>query len=517
MATAMFAQLASPMMKTGDAGINAAMGNFMQTMDVGRQIGEFKSDLQQLLRTNACGGAALKRFEKNLIAFATGAPPIRMAGIPLNQGPFRESDYQTLLDDLVSDQSKGWMVNRFVSKSIANVRVELRDADKRPMMIVANYAYQSTRGRAEGKVTLQFADGSPHCLIFSDIPDTCRAVDHRLAAAFEDGKYVSDHPAETRTYQAPDLRQVELVIDRSQPLQVEVSNKVLDMQRGIVYPIKGKLLQDLRGVGPDGGSAVLAPVGAAVRLSVFNSQRSTDFYLVGVGEDPSRAINFKAAKQTRAGAEAGPHDGSALTLAFELAPDIKTKMLLTEYKTKESSSGVTAAIPAVSGPPAPRNGGGGGAAGIPAPSASPTPANKVLPAGTLLQVRFANAITSDQVSSEKIFPATLVTAHAAFSAAGTTGNLATGTTVFVRITPGSGGQYLLQGDHAVVDGISIPIETNVQPRMTAHAAPHGVPIQLRGLESIHIPVPASTTVVLPAGSIVQLSTKTEVVLNSTPP
>jgi hypothetical protein len=519
MATAVFAQLTSPMLKSGDAGVSAAMGNFMQTMDVQRQVGEFKSDLQQLLHNNSCAGAPLKRSEKNLIAFATGQPPIRMAGIPTNQSPFRDSDYQTLLDDLVSEQSKGWMFNRFLTNTISNVRVSLRDAEGQPLLLSANYAYTGSRGRAEGKVDLHFADGAPQCLVFSDVPDACRAVSHRIAAAYEDGKYVTDHPAETRTYTAPDLQQFDIVIDHSQPLQVEVSNKVLDMPKGVVYPIKGKLLADLRGIGPDGGSAVLAPVGNAVRLSVFNTQKGTDFYLVSTGDDPSHAINFKAAKQTRAGAETGPHDGSPITLAFNISPDIKTRMLLTDYKKNESAPSLTAATPAAAGPFAPRAG-SGGAPGEAPQVANAAPVNKTLPAGTLLQLRFANAITNDQVASEKVFPATVVTTHAAFTATGRGETLPNGTTIFVRISPGSGNQYLIQGDHVIVDGVSIPLETNAQLRMAARTPLREQPVQVKVWGNIHIPVPASTasstTIVVPPGTIVQLSTKTDVVLNSPP-
>lgn len=137
----MIGQIGSMVQQDGNAGVDAAMGNFMQSMDVARQSSELKSDLQQLLSNNACGGVPLKRLEKNLIAFARGTPPLKMASIPVSPGPFRDSDYQTLLDDLVSDQFKGWMFNHFISDSIANVSVR-RDAEGRPSSISGQYAYE---------------------------------------------------------------------------------------------------------------------------------------------------------------------------------------------------------------------------------------------------------------------------------------------------------------------------------------------------------------------------------------
>jgi hypothetical protein len=173
----------------------------------------------------------------------------------------------------VSEQSRGWMLNRFVSKSISNVSVYRRDTAGHPLSVSANYAYEGMRGRAEGKVELRFEDGAPHCLVFSDVPDACRAVNHSLAAAYEDGKYVTDHPAEARNYVAPDLRQVEVMADRNQPVLVEIPGKALDMPQGRVFATTGKLLQDVKGIGPGGGSVVLVHAGSLVNCRCSTRKR----------------------------------------------------------------------------------------------------------------------------------------------------------------------------------------------------------------------------------------------------
>ena len=520
MATVMLGQLGSTMMKTGDAGINAAMGNLMQSMDVARRAGEFKSDLRDLLHNNTCGGAPLKRFEKNLIAYATSKPPIRMAGIPTNSGPSRDSDYQTLLDDLVSEQASGWMLNRFVNRSVSNVSVDGRDIAGHPVSISANYAYDGARGRAEGKVELRFEDGAPHCLVFSDLPDACRAVSHSLATAYEDGKYVTDHPAEARKYVAPDLRQVDVIADPNQPVLVEIPGKALDMPQGRVFPMTGKLLQDLKGTGPGGGSVVLMRAGSVVNFSVFNSQRGTEFHLGRVGNDPIQAIDFPGtSKQFRAGVDALPHDGSPLRVSFDLPPNIRKRMLLTEYEKQKTTVVASASAPAVPGEPAPSRTVGGGGGSSPRRSDGVIEPHKVLPAGTQLHLQFANSITVDQVVPGQLFPATVVMARTAPLVAGEDETLPNGTTVFVRITQGNGSQYSLQADHAVVRGADVPLDTNVQLRMPMRSAPRSAPVQVRGLGNVRLPPAAQTAgpnVLVPAATVIHLLTKSNAVLDGAP-
>jgi hypothetical protein len=520
MAAVMLGQLGSALTKSGDAGINAAMGNLVQNIDFARQAGEFKSDLQSLLHNNTCGGTPLKRLEKNLIAYATGRPPIRMAGIPTSSGPSRDSDYQTLLDDLVSEQSSGWMLNRFLNNSISNVTVNNRDNAGHPLSVSANYAYQGTRGREEGKVELRFEDGAPHCLVFADVPDACRAVNRRLAAAYEDGKYVTDHPAEARKYVAPDLRQVDIVADPNQQVLVEIPGKALDMPQGRVFPMRGKLLQDIRGVGPGGGSVVLAHAGSPVNFSVFNSQRGTEFHLARVGDDPTQAIDFyNSSKEFRAGVNALPHDGSPFKLSFDLPANIKKRMLLTVYEKQKTVVIANASALPVAEVPVPSRTAGSDGGASPHPFGGAIEPHKVLRAGTLLQLQFANAITVNQVVPGMLFPATVVSARTVSPIAGSGKTLPDGTTVFVRITQVSGSEYRIQADHAVVQGADIPLDTNAQPRMPMRSAPRTAPVQVRGVGGVRLPVPAQdagSMVIVPAATVIHLSTKSNAIMDGAP-
>lgn len=227
----MIGQLGSVITKNGNEGINAALGMDMQDLDIIRQTTDLGFDMKRLIANNACGGAPLRRFERNLIAYVTDKSPIRIAGAPTSPGPFRDSDYQTLLDDLVADQSSAWLLNRFQGHSISNVSVEKRDAADRPTLISANYAYQALDKQAEGKVELRFENGEPHCLVYADVPGTCRTVSPTIVAVYEDGKYVTERPANARTYVAPDLRQIVVVVDQSQPVLVEIPSNALTAPR----------------------------------------------------------------------------------------------------------------------------------------------------------------------------------------------------------------------------------------------------------------------------------------------
>ena len=86
MGLAMIGELGSAFTKTGDAGINNAIGMNVQNFDSARQAKDLASDMKRLIASNSCGGAPLKRFERNLIAYSTDKPPIRMVGIPTS-GP----------------------------------------------------------------------------------------------------------------------------------------------------------------------------------------------------------------------------------------------------------------------------------------------------------------------------------------------------------------------------------------------------------------------------------------------
>lgn len=148
--------------------------------------------------SNACGGAPLERFRENLENFLTGKPGVQPDGsramgvamLPAAPGEtYRDSNYGRLLEDLVSDASRGWAFNRYMAGSVQGARVTERDAAGRPAKVVASYRFQGMGGLESGGVTLDFVEGLPRCLYFSDAPGACRALNTRVVADYINGKY----------------------------------------------------------------------------------------------------------------------------------------------------------------------------------------------------------------------------------------------------------------------------------------------------------------------------------------
>jgi hypothetical protein len=155
------------------------------------------ADMQSLVEMNACASPGLKRFEQNLTLFAQNRQPIRLDGstssspavTPLPGIPFRDQNYTRLIDDLVSEHSKTWVMNRYMSGSVTGASVSSRDQHGRPAKIVAGYTYNGFSGRSQGQVTLTFNDGMPECMYFFDFPATCRTPSRRIASAYAEGAY----------------------------------------------------------------------------------------------------------------------------------------------------------------------------------------------------------------------------------------------------------------------------------------------------------------------------------------
>lgn len=155
------------------------------------------NDMDSLVQMNDCGSPGLKRFEQNLLLFALNKQPVPLGGqaapspitMPIPGIPFRDQNYTKLVDDLVSEHSKTWVMNRYVSGSVTGVSVSSRDQSGRPLKMGAGYTYQGFNGRSHGTVTLTFTDGLPECLYFFDFPASCRTPNRKVVAAYASGAY----------------------------------------------------------------------------------------------------------------------------------------------------------------------------------------------------------------------------------------------------------------------------------------------------------------------------------------
>jgi hypothetical protein len=191
--------------KLGDEAGLSMMQDALQTMkqknpleaalNTLNQTETMAGDMNRLFPLNSCVSPGVKRFQENLVLFAMGKQPVALPGAaasltPRTQappgGPFKDQNYTKLLEDLISDQSKTWLMNRFVTGSTSNVVVSSRDSAGRPTKIVGKYLFN---GRSQGSVTLSFSDGAPECMYFFDFPSTCKTPNRRIVAAYAGGSY----------------------------------------------------------------------------------------------------------------------------------------------------------------------------------------------------------------------------------------------------------------------------------------------------------------------------------------
>jgi hypothetical protein len=154
-------------------------------------------DVATVVAKNACLSPALKRFQENILLFALGKQPVRINGSTLSSpaidkpsagASYKDSNYRKFLNDLITEESKTWMMNHYVGGSLSDVSVS-RDSSGRPARITAGFTSQSYSGQSHNSVTLQLSDGVPECLYFADLPSTCKTPNRKLVAAYASGSY----------------------------------------------------------------------------------------------------------------------------------------------------------------------------------------------------------------------------------------------------------------------------------------------------------------------------------------
>ena len=156
------------------------------------------NDMNNLVRQNGCGNAGLKRFETNLYNFTQGKRALLLPGRETlamlhnsNTVSFNVDDLNlwALLEGLIAENSRGWMMNSYMRGSVGNIRVVSNNSDGSPRTIRASYAFSSFGKRYNGNVQLSFSHHLPDCLYFSDAPQTCRHPSRAIINKYEKGKY----------------------------------------------------------------------------------------------------------------------------------------------------------------------------------------------------------------------------------------------------------------------------------------------------------------------------------------
>lgn len=157
-----------------------------------------QGDMDTLINQNQCGSAAMARLQTNLKRFGNGERGLKLAnGATLASvrqgsgasGAYVPSDYGAMIDALVAENARGWMINRYVRGSVSSVSVGSKDAAGRPGRVTASYGFNTLGQISRGNVVLTFEDGRPACLYYSDAPRTCRIPSPGIVTAYEKGEY----------------------------------------------------------------------------------------------------------------------------------------------------------------------------------------------------------------------------------------------------------------------------------------------------------------------------------------
>lgn len=155
-----------------------------------------RNDMSEIFRLNSCNSKGIKRFEENLKRFALGKSSLRIKEeskyslIKKSKGPKGEQNYLKLSNDLIANQSKTWMANRYRKNSTSNVVILSRDENGKPKSLKVNYVYSSMFGGPyKGWARISFLNGLPNCIYFHDFPRNCKKPNSSIIASFVQGSY----------------------------------------------------------------------------------------------------------------------------------------------------------------------------------------------------------------------------------------------------------------------------------------------------------------------------------------
>lgn len=153
-----------------------------------------KSDIALLFMNNDCDGKGLKVFETNLLNLTYGRKGVTTHYVPSKTTDIRavdygNQDYRALAEDLIYDQSKGWLLNRYIANSATNVTISNKDQEGKPEIITANYSYTGIGGKLNGWVKITFNKGLPYCLYFHDNPRACNPAAKHIIKKLKKNQY----------------------------------------------------------------------------------------------------------------------------------------------------------------------------------------------------------------------------------------------------------------------------------------------------------------------------------------
>jgi len=173
------------------------MSGVMHNIDMVKFRLSIQRDMNYLMEAHPCKSPELMHFQENLRLYILGKEPIRLdydkalfAGPKPPAAP-KNQNYSELLEDLVYQESKSWMMNQYVRGSISDVSISSTDQAGYPSRVMAKYIFKGgfNSKKFRGSVTVTFDSGIPECLYFFDFPNRCRPPNANVVAAYSQGDY----------------------------------------------------------------------------------------------------------------------------------------------------------------------------------------------------------------------------------------------------------------------------------------------------------------------------------------
>jgi hypothetical protein len=125
-------------------------------------------DFSHFFVDNACTSPAVIRFQENMLRFGHGEAAIRMPGAEqavVGSALAARQNYNGLVNDLIADESRAWLMNRYQAGS-AQVSAVRHDSEGNPKEIDADYSYAGLRGKDDGECPGDLGEGCAAVPVF---------------------------------------------------------------------------------------------------------------------------------------------------------------------------------------------------------------------------------------------------------------------------------------------------------------------------------------------------------------
>ncbi|WP_100643610.1 hypothetical protein [Alteromonas facilis] len=163
-----------------------------------------EQDMNVLFSGLACDAPSLQLFEDNLYAYVVGNKLKQHHKLKtlsearaFEQVTYKphELDIKTLMDDVISDHSIGWLFNRYVKGSINNLNASTGN-DGNVYRVTADFKTSSSfnqvgisQGTAENSAMLMLNSEGLGCIRLQDNFDRCGLISRKVITDFEEGLY----------------------------------------------------------------------------------------------------------------------------------------------------------------------------------------------------------------------------------------------------------------------------------------------------------------------------------------